>query len=136
MCLPVLHKSFCSRITLYQQTDLSFTPVDPFTHQFYSLTQQAKNAVGPHRDADGEGGLVLLCYTRHHVLLTGRDAAGILCMTFSYFLCVKKSIFTTAVSMSSHPEFSLIVIITCDAIELKSIFITGGLLKLACLLQH
>lgn len=34
ICLPGLCRSFCSHITLYQQTDLSFAPVDPFTHSF------------------------------------------------------------------------------------------------------
>lgn len=54
----------------------------------------------------------------------------------SCFLYVKKSMFTAAVFLSSHPEFRPIVIITCNAIESKYIFITGELLKLTCLLQH
>lgn len=112
MCLPVLHQSFCSHITLYQQTDISFTPVDAFVHQFYPLTQQAKDPVRLHRDVDGEKDLVQLCYTRQNILLMGHDATDTLCVPFilaiSYVL--KKGF--SAVSLSSHPEFRLIVIIT------------------------
>lgn len=46
ICLPVLCKSSCSHIMLYQKTDLAFTPMDPLIHQFYPLTQQAKSPAG------------------------------------------------------------------------------------------
>lgn len=118
-------------------TNLPFTPVDPFKHQFYPLFRQAKNPVRLHRDVDGEKDLVQLCYTRQNILCGPR------CRRYSlrdfylrYFLRVKKSIFTTALSLSSHLEFRLIVVITCNTTELKYTFITGELLKLGCLLQH
>lgn len=45
-CLPVLCKSSCSHIVLCQKTDFEFAPADYFIHQFYPLTQQAKNPAG------------------------------------------------------------------------------------------
>lgn len=46
ICLPVLYKSSWSHIMLYQKTDLTFTRMDPFIHQFYPLVQQAKSPAG------------------------------------------------------------------------------------------
>lgn len=71
-CLPVLCKSSCSHIMLYQKTDLAFTPMDPFIHQFYPLTHQAsKKSCRLHRDVGDEKELVLLCCTRQIILLYG-----------------------------------------------------------------
>lgn len=71
-CLPVLFKSPCSHIMLCQKKpDLAFTPIDPFIHQLYPLTQQAKKSCRLCRDVGGEKEFVLLCCTRQNLLFYG-----------------------------------------------------------------
>lgn len=118
ICLPVLCKSSCSQIMLYQRTDLAFTPMVPFLHQFYPLTQQAKNPAGFTEMQVVKKSLYCCAAPGRTYSFMGHDGTRILYITFilaiSYVL--KKSIFTTAVSLSSYPQFRWTVIITCNTI--------------------
>lgn len=110
----------------------------PFDPQVLSVNSAGKKSCRLHRNVGGEKEFVLLAAPGKTYPFMGQDSTHILCIAFilpiSYML--KKSIFTTAVSLSSYPEFRLIVIITCNTIELKYIFITEQLLEFTCLLQH
>lgn len=91
-----LCKSSCSHIMLYQKADLAFTSVDPFIHQFYPLTQQAKNPAGFTEMWMVEKGLYCFAAPGRTCSAVGHDGTRILCITFilaiSYVL--KKNMFT------------------------------------------
>lgn len=109
--LPLLRKHACLccasppavTIVLCQKTDLEFTPVDHFYTPVPSITSAGKKSCSLHRDVGVEKEFVLLCCTRQDVLLWG-TWWHMYSFILAVFICLK-NIFTTAVSLSSYPEF-------------------------------
>lgn len=102
-----------------------------------SINSAGKKSCRLHRDVDGGKGVVLLCCTRQNVLRCGAwwHTYSLHHFYLSYFLRVEKK-YVHKCSPAFIPKFRLIVIITCNTIELKYIFMSWELLEFTCHLQH